>query len=474
MSRLASGCRAGSRRRTGGRRRARRAGAEERRHAPDQQHQGSRLRRSSTRLLDPLLDERVCDLREALQLPGQACSTGCDVIPEVATGFPKVSPDGKTQTINLKRTYRFNTGAHVTAANYLAAFNRDANPKLQSPGVTYLHEITGADAVINGKAPTISGVTALDPYTLQVTTTAAARPGSADHALFLSDSRQHAAEPDRPPGRLGPLLHRLSRPGSADRARGAQPVLSWAAARAPRPDRLVDRVGQAACQQAVEQDEQDSCAQIQQADVQELATRYGINKPNGRFFVNPRSSRPNYFVFNNDRTAFKGTGNRSSRRSTGPSTSQLRSRLRLSRRQANGSDPACGDVRRTRASTPARATDQSLSRARASSRKRSSSPRTPVLYASNCPCAPWTVQAQIFQYDMKRLGIDVQIEYFGFDTYFDRIATRGEPFDVAFGTWATDYADGAGFDRCSRRPAARIRATSIGRSTTARSSASTA
>ena len=46
---------------------------------------------------------------------------------------------------------------------------------------------------------------------------------------------------------------------------------------------------------------------------------------------------------------------------------------------------------------------------------------------------------------MKRLGIDVQIKYFGFDTYFTRIGTRGEPFDVAFGAWATDYADGAGF-----------------------------
>ena len=103
--------------------------------------------------------------------PDKPAPQGAIVIPEVATGFPKVSPDGKTQTIKLKRTYRFNTGAHVTAANYLAAFNRDANPKLQSPAVTYLHEITGADAVINGKAPTISGVTALDPYTLQVTTT---------------------------------------------------------------------------------------------------------------------------------------------------------------------------------------------------------------------------------------------------------------------------------------------------------------
>ena len=50
-----------------------------------------------------------------------------NVIPEVATGFPRVSKDGKTQTMQLKRTYRFHTGARVTAANFVAAFNRDAS-----------------------------------------------------------------------------------------------------------------------------------------------------------------------------------------------------------------------------------------------------------------------------------------------------------------------------------------------------------
>ena len=55
----------------------------------------------------------------------------------------------------------------------MAAFNRDANPKLQSPlvSVGYLHDIVGADAVIAGKARTISGVRALGPYTLQIRTT---------------------------------------------------------------------------------------------------------------------------------------------------------------------------------------------------------------------------------------------------------------------------------------------------------------
>src|SRR5207245_1889775 len=95
---------------------------------------------------------------------------GAIVIPEVATGFPKVSRDGKSQTIQLRHSYRFHTGQAVTAQNFVASFNRDANPKMQSPSTAYLHEIVGADAVMDGTAQTISGVRALGRYTLQIRT----------------------------------------------------------------------------------------------------------------------------------------------------------------------------------------------------------------------------------------------------------------------------------------------------------------
>ena len=100
---------------------------------------------------------------------------GNALIPEVAVGFPRLSDGGKTQTVELKKTYRFHTGARLTATNFVAAFNRDANtsPDLASqvPGTGYLNEIVGAQAVMQGKATTISGVKAIDPYTLQIRTT---------------------------------------------------------------------------------------------------------------------------------------------------------------------------------------------------------------------------------------------------------------------------------------------------------------
>src|SRR4051795_423028 len=41
-----------------------------------------------------------------------------DLVPEVATKYPEVSPDGRTYTFTIRKGYRFSTGARVTAQNY--------------------------------------------------------------------------------------------------------------------------------------------------------------------------------------------------------------------------------------------------------------------------------------------------------------------------------------------------------------------
>ncbi|HET9288477.1 MAG TPA: ABC transporter substrate-binding protein, partial [Gaiella sp.] len=96
--------------------------------------------------------------------PGAA---GLRVVPEVVRSFT-VSRDGRTYTFDLRRTFRFHTGAAVTARSFADAFNRNAQPTLQSPATKYMHEIAGADAVIDGKAKSISGVRVLGRHRLQV------------------------------------------------------------------------------------------------------------------------------------------------------------------------------------------------------------------------------------------------------------------------------------------------------------------
>src|SRR5690349_3040498 len=71
---------------------------------------------------------------------------GSQLMPEAAVGFPKVSNNGKTYdfTVNAGFT-KFSNGQPVTAANFKAAIDRDADPKMQSPSVPFFSDIVGAD-----------------------------------------------------------------------------------------------------------------------------------------------------------------------------------------------------------------------------------------------------------------------------------------------------------------------------------------
>jgi ABC-type transport system substrate-binding protein len=84
-------------------------------------------------------------------------------------------------------------------------------------------------------------------------------------------------------------------------------------------------------------------------------------------------------------------------------------------------------------------TARSLAKARTLLAKAKFRPERLVLYAPNFDPNP--ALAQIFQFNLKRLGIDVDVRYFPADAYFEKVTTRGEPFDVAMGFAGGDYAD---------------------------------
>src|SRR6476469_10710155 len=77
------------------------------------------------------------------------------LIPEAAAGFPKVSNNGKTYdfTVNANFT-KFSNGQPVTAASFKAVFDRNADPKMQSPSGAFMSDIVGSS-----KSP-VSGVVA--------------------------------------------------------------------------------------------------------------------------------------------------------------------------------------------------------------------------------------------------------------------------------------------------------------------------
>ena len=64
-----------------------------------------------------------------------------------------------------------------------------------------------------------------------------------------------------------------------------------------------------------------------------------------------------------------------------------------------------------------------------------------MLYA--CDYAACRQLAQIVRNDLAAIGLRVKVKLFDHNTLYARLATPNEPFDVAFGTWLTDYPDPA-------------------------------
>jgi ABC-type oligopeptide transport system substrate-binding subunit len=374
--------------------------------------------------------------------PDKPAPAGAIVIPEVATSFPKVSADGKTQTIQLKRTFRFNTGQLVTAANFVAALNRDANPKLDSPATNYLHEIVGADAVIAGAAQTISGLRALGRYTLRIRTTGP-----------LPELTSRLAMPFFCPIAVNTPLDEIDNPlGSgpyyvAARVRNRQVVLkrnpSYRGTRRANVNQIVLTInGLEACRVAVEQNALDYCAGagIPTTDYPEVVAKYGINRTKGQFFVHA-SLGFQYFAFNHDRPAFKGVGQIPLARAINWAIDRhalVQAAGYLGGKPTDQILPPA--MTRPASIYPLGGVSQrSLTRARALLKKARLRPAKLVLYTDDFSYNhAW---AQIFQFNLRRLGIDTEIKVFPHSAYYDVIGARGAPFDVAIGGWIPDYAD---------------------------------
>ncbi len=95
-----------------------------------------------------------------MRYPDKPPPAGYRIVPEVATGFPKVSADGKTHTFTLRKGFRFSDGKPVQAAAFAQAISRTLAPGVDSPAYRYTRAIEGAADVKAGRTPRPSGVVA--------------------------------------------------------------------------------------------------------------------------------------------------------------------------------------------------------------------------------------------------------------------------------------------------------------------------
>ncbi|RFC62294.1 ABC transporter substrate-binding protein [Fulvimarina endophytica] len=79
----------------------------------------------------------------------------------------EISDDGKTFTFKLRPGVTFHNGREMTATDVKYSLDRVTNPKTQSPGAGFFSMIEGYDAIASGEADSLSGVTVIDPQTIE-------------------------------------------------------------------------------------------------------------------------------------------------------------------------------------------------------------------------------------------------------------------------------------------------------------------
>jgi len=399
----------------------------------------------------PLLFATCAKLFNYPDAPGAA---GTRLVPEVVR-TTRVSRDGRVYTFDLKRTFRFHTGEAVTARSFADAFKRDAKPRQRSPATEYMTEIVGAAAASHGKAEAISGIRVLGRYRLQFSLT---RPVGGFTALLtmpffcpiLPNTPIAPQGINDPPG-SGPYY-------VAERIVNRRIVLKrnpyYRGGRPANVDQVVWTVGETSetCLRAAEHDRVDQCWPPGRAQ-RRLAEQYGINRPGGQFLVTP-TLKTFYIAFNHDRPAFKGAGQIPLKKAINYAVD----RVALSRAGAYVADLPTDQML-----PPELGRDDSIyplkanpATARVWLARAGRKPGTLVLYAYNGPDG--VAVAQVLRSNLKQIGIDLEVKYYGFPEVVNRAATRGEPFDLVYNGWFADYPDPANFLEPLLSPAFPIRA----------------
>jgi peptide/nickel transport system substrate-binding protein len=120
---------------------------------------------------------QCCLLRTLLSYNGKTTEQGgAELFPDLATKDPEISADGLTWTFSIKPGLHYAPpfdAVEITAGDFIRAMEREANPRSNVGGYSFYYSvIEGFDDFAAGKADEISGLTATDDHTLEVTLTA--------------------------------------------------------------------------------------------------------------------------------------------------------------------------------------------------------------------------------------------------------------------------------------------------------------
>jgi peptide/nickel transport system substrate-binding protein len=359
-------------------------------------------------------------------------------VPEIAADYPKISNGGKTYVFTIRKGVRLSTGATVTARDVAHTLNRLLDPSMKAFSAGIFQNVVGAKAVLAGRAREAAGVVPRG-NTLTIKLTKALGDFQARAALLCVVPQSIPPDPEgaKPPiPAAGPYyvsqyvpgervvlernsFYRGNRPHHIDRF-----VVDLAADSAT----LLDRVDRSEL----------DYAWVPTADyaarADEFRRKYGLNR--SRFF-STSADFIRLFVLNTAHGIFKD--NPELRKAVNFAIDRralLRERGPLAGYVTDQYLPASIPGFRNARIYPLKAPDLARARTLAAGHRRSG---RAVLYVPATPLG--VAQGQIVKQSLSQIGIAVEMKQFPVPVLFEKLATRGKPFDIGWIGWLANVPD---------------------------------
>jgi peptide/nickel transport system substrate-binding protein len=392
---------------------------------------------------------------QLMTFPNRAGPAGAVPVPDLATGPPRITNGGRTYTFTVRRGMGFSepSSQRVTAASFVHAIERALAPSTiaSGPGASLLSDIVGAQAFSAGHASHVSGLVA-SGQTLRITI----RRRDWTLAARLAVPTLCAVPTDVPPVAFPGIAGPLPSAGPyvvTDFIPSTRAVLERNPRyRGPRPHRLdrieIARVGSDRAVSLAAQGRVDYVASGIPGDTaRRLNARFGPDSPAARaghqqYFETP-ALQGDFLPLNTSRPTFADVRVRRAanfaidrpaltRIDTGPSAGLLTQRP--TDQYLPPSMPGFVDDNVYPIDGPDLATARRLA---GNVRRRA------VMYTCRDPGCREI--ARVVRRNLAAIGIAVTVRTFEVGDLFARESRPGEPFDIGFLGWASDYPDPSDF-----------------------------